>query len=110
MGAMPRTTIDPADDTDTVLNPAVPMRSSAELLPQASAGRSQLTSLPRDLETDGARRLRVVVALYAFAFLISGPITALLSPDERVTFFGSALRWVPSLLSLAAALAVTAFT
>jgi serine/threonine-protein kinase len=110
MGAMPRTPIDPADDTDTVLNPAVPIRSSAELLPQAPAGRSQLTSLPRDFETDGARRLRVVVALYAFAFLVSGPITALLSPDERVTFFGSALRWVPSLLSLAAALAVTAFT
>ena len=84
---MPRTLIDPAAEmaaeSDTILDAAGLTRSSDELLPQDRAGRSQVTSLPQDLQAGGARRLRVVVALYAFAFFVSGPLTAALSADER---------------------------
>jgi hypothetical protein len=43
------TPIDPASETDAVLSPAILTRSSDELLPQDRAGRTQLTSLPRDV-------------------------------------------------------------
>lgn len=65
-----------------------------ELRPRHRAGQSS-TSLPTDLQSQAARRLRVVVGLYAFAFFVSGPLTAALSPEDRARFFGSVLRWLP---------------
>ena len=50
------------------------------------------------------------MALYAFAFVVSSPVTAILSPDERREFFSSALRWAPSVISIGAALLVAALT
>lgn len=80
-----------------------------ELRPRHRAGPPS-TSLPTDLQSQAARRLHVVVALYAFAFFVSGPLTAALSPEDRTRFFGSALRWLPAMVSLAAALSVVGLT
>ena len=80
------------------------------LLPRERGGHSPVTGLPDDLQAQAARRLRIVVALYVFAFVISNPVTAILSPDERREFFSSALRWAPSAMSIGAALFVAALT
>ena len=80
------------------------------LLPLERGGNSPVTGLPDDLQAQAARRLRIVMALYAFAFVISSPVTAILSPDERREFFSSALRWAPSAISIGAALLVAALT
>ncbi len=80
------------------------------LLPLEREGNSAVTGLPDDLQAQAARRLRIVTALYAFAFVISSPVTAILSPDERREFFSSALRWAPSVISIGAALLVAALT
>ncbi len=65
-------------------------------------------ALPSDIVADAARRVRVVALLYAFTFLVVGPLTAIGSALERQAFFGSALRWGPSIVSIAAALVVVA--
>ena len=80
------------------------------LLPLERVGNSAVTGLPDDLQAQAARRLRIVMALYAFAFVVSSPITAILSPDDRREFFSSALRWGPSAISIGAALLVAALT
>ena len=61
----------------------------------AAAGGSpgRHTSLPTDVVADAARRLRVLAWIYAGTFAVVGPLTALLSPAQRSTFFGSLLRW-----------------
>lgn len=73
-------------------------------------GTSASTPLPTDVMADAGRRLRVVALVYAAVFSTVGPVTALLSPSARVMFFDSALRWGPSLVSIAVALAVVAAT
>ena len=80
------------------------------LLPLERGGNSAVTGLPDDLQAQAARRLRIVMALYAFAFVVSSPVTAILSPDDRREFFSSALRWGPSAISIGAALLVAALT
>ena len=85
--------------------------SSAEtLLPRDRGRRTHVTGLPPDLLAQAARRLRIVTILYAFAFFISNPLTAILIPEERVNFLSSAIRWVPSAVSITAALLVAALT
>ena len=64
------------------------------------------TSLPTDVVADAARRLRVLAWIYAGTFAVVGPLTAVLSPAQRSTFFGSLLRWGPSAVSILGALAV----
>ena len=84
--------------------------SQDALLPFERGGNSPITGLPDDLQAQAGRRLRIVIALYAFAFVVSSPVTAILSPDERREFFSSALRWAPSVISIGAALLVAALT
>src|SRR5687768_12505333 len=69
---------------------------------------SSSTPLPPDILMDAARRVGVVALLYACVFAVVGPVTALMSPDQRQAFFTSALRWGPSAASIAAALVVAA--
>ena len=78
----------------------------------SSAGdwRPHVTGLPPDLQAQSARRLRIVAMLYAFVFFVSDPLTAIFFPDDRVDFVSSILRWGPSAMSIAAALAVAALT
>ena len=71
--------------------------------------RTHTTALPPDLIAQSARRLRVVVLLYAFVFFMSDPLGALLFPDERQLFLTSPLRALPSLISIATALGMVAF-
>jgi eukaryotic-like serine/threonine-protein kinase len=80
------------------------------LRPRDSGQRTRVTGLPPDLLAQSARRLRVVAILYAFAFFTSDPLTALYFPEERANFLSSAVRWGPSTLSIATALALAALT
>jgi hypothetical protein len=85
--------------------------SSAEtLLPRDRRRRTHLTGLPPDLLAQAARRLRIVTILYAFAFFMSNPLTAILFPEERALFLSSAIRWAPSTVSIATALLIAALT
>ena len=82
-----------------------------DALRRGDAGRrSHITGLPPDLQAQSARRLRIVAVLYAFVFFVSDPLTAILSPQERVNFISSVLRWGPSAISIGAALVVAALT
>ena len=65
------------------------------------------TPLPTDVVAGAARRVRVVALLYAATFLVLGPVAALLSGDGGL-FFGSPLRWSPSIVGIVTALAVVA--
>jgi hypothetical protein len=83
----------------------------AETVLVKDAERSTIqTDLPADLETDAAYRLRVVVLLYAFVFLVVSPVSGLLSPAEREAYLSSALRWGPPVASIGLALFVAALT
>ena len=54
------------------------------LLPLEREGNSPVTGWPDDLQAQAARRLRIVTALYAFAFVISSPVTAIQRTVVRV--------------------------
>jgi serine/threonine-protein kinase len=86
------------------------VRAARSVAPAEAAAADQAsgrrTSLPPDVVADAARRLRAVALLYAGVFFTVGPLTALLSPAQRQTFFTSALRLGPSVLSIGAALVV----
>src|SRR5262245_52294875 len=66
------------------------------------------TALPSDVVADATRRVRVVALIYAASFLAAGPLSALISPAARETFFATPLRWAPSTISIAVALLVVA--
>ncbi len=74
----------------------------------AADRRSSAWSLPPDLLAEAVRRLRAVALLYAFAFLLAGVVPQMLLPAAREQFFGEPGRWLPSVLSIAGALAVAA--
>jgi serine/threonine-protein kinase len=80
------------------------------LFPGAPEQRTRITGLPPDLLAQSARRLRIVAILYAFVFFISNPLSAILYPEERVTFLASVVGWGPSTVSIATALLVAALT
>src|SRR5690606_7089116 len=98
--------------TVTAVGARAPRAGSAEgpVLQRQSSGRSYTTGLPRDLEAESARRLRVVALLYSFVFFVANPLTALLFPEDRAWFLSSPLRWAPSTVSIAMALALVALT
>lgn len=59
-------------------------------------------SLPADLLSQSAGRLRVLALLYAFVFFMAGVLPALVF--ERGRFLGSFVQWVPSAAGIAVAL------
>jgi serine/threonine-protein kinase len=94
---------------NTSSNPAGPtVRGARSVAPAEAAHQTsgRRTPLPPDVVADAARRLRAVALLYAGVFFVVGPLTALVSPAQRQTFFTSALRLVPSILSIGAAVAI----
>jgi hypothetical protein len=83
--------------------------STDTLLPRQRS-HAQVTGLPPDLLAQSAKRLRILALQYAFIFFMSDPLFAILFPEDRRAYFASALRWAPSILSIASALAVAAMT
>jgi serine/threonine-protein kinase len=77
--------------------------------PSGTGGTSAWT-LPPDLQGEAVRRLRIVAALYTTAFFLAGPVPAVLTAESRAVYFSSPEIWLPSMLSIAGGLAVTAFT
>ena len=85
--------------------------SSVEtILPREPTRRTSVTGLSSELLAQSARRLRIVVLLYAFVFFMSDPLQAIIFSEERVRFFASPLRWAPSTISITMALLVAALT
>jgi plasmid stabilization system protein ParE len=80
------------------------------LHPQApSAGaRGASSSLPADLLSQSAARLRVLALLYASVFFMAGIFPALLFPGDRARFLGSFVQWGPSVIGIVVALSVAA--
>src|SRR5215510_4983001 len=85
--------------------------SSVEtLIPRENTRRTPVTGLSPELLVQSARRLRIVALLYAFVFFMSDPLQAILFSEERARFLGSAIRWAPSTISIAASLLVAVLT
>lgn len=82
------------------------MTSHAPTGPASAA--TLTTTLPPALMAQAARRLRVMAWLYAGVFFVAGILPVLLLPVERAIFLSHPARWLPSVLSVAAAL-VAAF-
>jgi serine/threonine-protein kinase len=85
-------------------------RQAPALVPEETHTRTSSTGLPPDLLAQAARRLRVQLLLYSFAFFVSNPLTAVLFPADRAQFLASPLRWAPSTISIVAALLIVAIT
>jgi eukaryotic-like serine/threonine-protein kinase len=68
-----------------------------------------MTSLPPALMEQAARRLRVMALLYSAVFFVAGMLPVLLLPAERVDFFSSPNRWLPTIVSIASGLIVAFF-
>jgi serine/threonine-protein kinase len=66
------------------------------------------SSLPADLLSQSAERLRILALLYAFVFFMAGIFPALLFPSERAHFLGSVVQWGPSVVGIVVALLVAA--
>jgi serine/threonine-protein kinase len=97
----------PAPESRTSAQPTV-LATARHDSPRGSP--TYQSGLPPELLAQSAQRLRTGALLYAFVFFMSNPLPAILFPDERARYLASALHWAPSVLSIAAALAVAAVT
>ena len=83
----------------------------ATLIRRAS-GSSELRhaswTLPPDILSQAARRLRVLALLYAFVFFMAGVFPALVMAEHRGHFLGSIALWGPSAISITTAILVAA--
>ena len=68
----------------------------------------QSWSLPPDLLSQAASRLRVLALLYAFVFFMAEFFPALIFPSNLAHMFSSFSMWGPAVLSIAMALTVAA--
>lgn len=73
--------------------------SQTLVLPQkgrrTSGARDSTYGLPTDVVSQSAARLRVLALLYAFVFVMSGYVPALLIPPMRAQLFSSFCSGVP---------------
>ena len=69
---------------------------------------NRLSSLPADLLSQSASRLRVLALLYAAVFFLAAIFPMLLFPADRALLFGSFIQWGPSAGAIALALLVAA--
>jgi serine/threonine-protein kinase len=76
--------------------------------PRESKAQRSSPSLPTDLVSQAAERLRVLALLYAFVFFMAAIFPVLVLPNDRAQFFGSFSQWGPSVISIAVALLVAA--
>jgi eukaryotic-like serine/threonine-protein kinase len=86
------------DEQVTLLHPAAP----------SSGGRGSSSSLPADLVSQSASRLRILALLYAFVFFMASLFPMLVVPADRTMMLGSFVHWGPSVLAIAVALLVAA--
>ena len=77
---------------------------------QGSPSPGSSSSIPTDLVSQGARRLRTVALLYAFVFFMAGVFPMLVVPSDRALLFGSFLQWGPPSIAIVMALAVALAT
>src|SRR6266545_1514951 len=84
--------------------------SSETLLPRPAKTRTRVTGLSPELLAQSAQRLRLLALQYSFVFFVSDPLMAILFPEDRAMFLSSALRWVPSIVSITTALLLAALT
>ncbi len=81
------------------------MHEHVTLMPpevRAPTARGVSGSLPADLLSQAAARLRVLALLYASVFFMAGVLPALVF--DRALFLGSLVQWVPSAIGIAVAL------
>jgi hypothetical protein len=74
--------------------------------PDKPIGGRATTSLPADLLSQAAGRLRILALLYAFTFFMAAFFPALLPPDGRQMIFAHPIHWAPGAISIAVALSV----
>jgi serine/threonine-protein kinase len=74
--------------------------------PRLSSSPAGRTTLPADLLSQSAARLRILALLYAFVFFMAGFLPALLGEAERARLFDSFLAWGPGAIAIAVALLV----
>ncbi len=84
--------------------------SSETLLPRTAKTRTRVSGLSPELLAQSAQRLRLLALQYSFVFFVSDPLMAILFPEDRAMFLSSALRWVPSTVSITTALLLVALT
>ncbi len=63
-------------------------------------------SLPTDLLSQSAERLRVLALLYAFVFFMAGVFPMLVIPNDRMLLFGNFIQWAPPGIAIAFSLLV----
>jgi serine/threonine-protein kinase len=73
-----------------------------------SSSRRTPSSLPADLVSQSAARLRVLALLYAVVFFLAGVLPPLVLPEERVRFLSAFLQWGPHVIGIATGLLVAA--
>jgi serine/threonine-protein kinase len=71
-------------------------------------GGGRTRSLPPDLIEASIRRVGVIAPVYAFIYFMAAVLPAMLDPEGRTRFFGEPSYWMPPLVSILLALAVTA--
>src|SRR6476469_4258063 len=80
------------------------------LQPKGRQSRSRRTpsSLPADLVSQSAARLRVLALLYAVVFFLAGVLPPLVLPEERARFLSAFLQWGPHAIGIFTGLLVAA--
>jgi serine/threonine-protein kinase len=73
-----------------------------------SESRRSSVSLPADLLSQSAARLRVLALLYAGVFFMAGIFPMLVVPNDRALLFSSFIEWGPSVIAIVVALLVAA--
>jgi hypothetical protein len=76
--------------------------------PGDSESRRTSVSLPADLLSQAAARLRVLALLYAGVFFLAGIFPMLVVPSDRALLFSSFIQWGPSVIAIVVALLVAA--
>jgi len=74
--------------------------------PGESPAQQSSPSLPTDLLSQAAGRLRVLALLYAFVFFMAGIFPMLVIPSDRAQLFSSFIQWGPSAIAIGVALLV----
>ncbi len=92
------------DIPDAVRPPALSRRPS-----QPSRG-TLSGELSPDLLNEAVRRLAVIALLFAFTYFMAGFFPALIRPQARALLLAHPSRWIPGVVSIAAALAVSGVT
>src|SRR5262245_29056603 len=87
------------------------MLEHVTLLTAADSGpvdRDVSSGLPSDLLGLAVARLQALALLYALIFFLAGIFPALVIPNDRARFLGSAVQWAPGVVGIIVALLLAA--